>query len=119
MVAGFANLTSVDYQMADARARDAERERDEALAALEDRNHRDRDETRRLLYGALAAGRTARWELVGTLVNALVHHSGLETDPYELLDYLCVLVETEVPLTADDAGAGRIRDLIAKLDVEE
>ena len=76
---------------------------------------READECRRLLYGALAAGRTRRWELVGTLVNALVHHSGLVEDPYDLLDYLVEIVETPI------AGAGRlergqrVRDLIERL----
>lgn len=42
---------------------------------------RDRDETRRLLYMALYARRTDRYNLVGTLVNALAHHgSGLDPD---------------------------------------
>jgi hypothetical protein len=53
---------------------------------------KDLDETRRLLYGALAASRTPRWELVGTLVNALAHHSGLIDDPYRALDTLVALV---------------------------
>lgn len=34
----------------------------------------DFDEVRRLLYMALLAKRTERYELAGTLVNALVHH---------------------------------------------
>ena len=34
----------------------------------------DLDETRRLLYMALYANRTGRYELVATLVNALAHH---------------------------------------------
>ena len=34
----------------------------------------DLDETRRLLYMALAANWTDQYELTGTLVNALVHH---------------------------------------------
>jgi len=54
---------------------------------------KDLDETRRLLYGALAASRTDRWELVGTLVNALAHHSGLSEDPMTDMDYLVGLVE--------------------------
>ena len=44
---------------------------------------KDLDETRRLLYIALAAHRLERpgaATLAGTLVNALVHHSELETD---------------------------------------
>jgi hypothetical protein len=37
----------------------------------------DFDETRRLLYMALLAGRTKRYNLAGTLVNALKHHHGI------------------------------------------
>lgn len=59
----------------------------------------DLDETRRLLYGALAASRTGRWELVGTLANALLHHSGLVAEetrvpkPDALVDRLVAVVE--------------------------
>lgn len=78
---------------------------------------RDRDETRRLLYGALAAGRTKRWELVGTLVNALVHHSGLVEDPYALLDSLINVVEADPgDATPDHGGFAEVRALIAQLD---
>lgn len=89
-----------------------------AIEALESRGRAvvaEADEIRRLMYGALAAGRTKRWELVGTLVNALVHHTGLVEDPYDLLDYLVEVVENPM------AGAGgyergqRMRDLIAQL----
>lgn len=37
----------------------------------------DRDEVRRLLYMAALVSRTEKYELAGTLVNALVHHHGL------------------------------------------
>lgn len=85
------------------------------LKAVRTLDSREADEIRRLAYGALAAGRTRRWELVGTLVNALVHHSGLVADPYDLLDYLVEVVENPM------AGAGgyergqRMRDLIREL----
>lgn len=85
------------------------------LKAVRTLDSREADEIRRLAYGALAAGRTRRWELVGTLVNALVHHSGLVADPYDLLDYLVEIVETPI------AGAGRyergerLRELIEQL----
>jgi hypothetical protein len=80
---------------------------------------RDLDETRRLLYGALAAGRTRRWELVGTLVNALVHHSGLETDALGLLDHLVEVVEADMAVVASDQRAQRVLDLIAKLSASD
>lgn len=38
----------------------------------------DFDETRRLLYMALLAPRTKRYNLAGTLVNALVHHHAVD-----------------------------------------
>lgn len=47
---------------------------------MDEQTAKDFDETRRLLYGAIAARRTDRWELVGSLVNALVHHSKLVDD---------------------------------------
>jgi hypothetical protein len=55
----------------------------------------DFDETRRLLYMALAAPRTKRYNLVGTLVNALAHH-GLEVDPDEAMAQLIDFVENNV-----------------------
>ena len=48
-----------------------------------DGDRKDFDETRRLLYMAILAPRTKRYNLAGTLVNALVHHhtvDGLTAD---------------------------------------
>jgi hypothetical protein len=42
---------------------------------------RDLDETRRLLYMALVFSRTEKYELAGTLINALKHHQGVDPDP--------------------------------------
>jgi hypothetical protein len=39
------------------------------------------DETRRLLYMALLCSRTSKYELAGTLVNALAHHHPDREDP--------------------------------------
>lgn len=39
------------------------------------------DETRRLLYMALLRQRTDKYELAGTLVNALAHHHPDKADP--------------------------------------
>jgi hypothetical protein len=44
------------------------------MARFSDSAARDRDETRRLLYMADLASRTKKYNLAGTLVNALVHH---------------------------------------------
>lgn len=46
------------------------------MADAESRD-RDLDETRRLLYMALVAGKTKRYNLAGTLINALRHHQGV------------------------------------------
>src|SRR5262245_58276475 len=58
---------------------------------------KDLDETRRLLYGCLVASRTARWEVVGTVVNALMHHgpslARADRPASGLLDALVGLVE--------------------------
>lgn len=53
---------------------------DYALDAPEPGRVRDLDETRRLLYMARYAAQTPRYALVGTLVNALAHHSA-KIDP--------------------------------------
>ena len=53
----------------------------------------DMDETRRLLYMSLVAGRTKRYNLAGTLVNALKHHQGVDTPVDELLDRAVDAVE--------------------------
>lgn len=58
---------------------------------------RDLDETRRLLYMALVASRTERYNLVGTLANALLHHSGYAADltADEVLERLVSVVNGE------------------------
>lgn len=68
----------------------------EAKLGVSTRRNDDLDETRRLIYGALAAstGRAKRWELIGTLTNALVHHSRLESDPYDVIERLLDVVES-------------------------
>ena len=43
-----------------------------------DGDRKDFDETRRLLYMALLAGHTKRYNLAGTLVNALKHHHAVD-----------------------------------------
>ena len=54
---------------------------------------RDLDETRRLLYMALLVGRTKRYNLAGTLVNALKHHQRLDLDVSEIVDHVVGAVE--------------------------
>ena len=60
---------------------------------LDETTARDRDETRRLLYVALAASRTKRYNLAGTLVNALKHHQGVDDDPIDLMDKVVAAVD--------------------------
>ena len=59
----------------------------------DDARHKDLDETRRLLYLVLAAPRTKKYNLVGTLVHALKHHQGSERDAGDLLEAVTHLVE--------------------------
>lgn len=49
------------------------------MATPEDKA-RDLDETRRLLYMAIVAPTTKKYNLAGTLINALRHHQGVD-DP--------------------------------------
>jgi hypothetical protein len=51
----------------------------------EDPRQKDLDETRRLLYMLLLVSRTEKYELAGTLVNALLHHSNLGVEPRGLI----------------------------------
>lgn len=39
---------------------------------------KDRDETRRLLYMAIAAKGTKKYNLAGTIINSLKHHHGID-----------------------------------------
>lgn len=56
---------------------------------------KDLDETRRLLYMALLAGRTKRYNLAGTVVNAIRHHQKADPDddPAVLEDRVVAYVE--------------------------
>ena len=59
----------------------------------------DFDETRRLLYMALLVKRTKRYNLGGTLVNALVHHHAVDLPASEIMDHV-------VGMFDDAAGPG-------------
>jgi hypothetical protein len=50
------------------------------MERITDNAARDLDETRRLLYMALVVGKTKKYNLAGTLINAIRHHQGVE-DP--------------------------------------
>jgi len=64
---------------------------------------RDFDETRRLLYMALAAPRTKKYNLVGTLVNALRHHHALDGDNDPSAAQIMTMLITMVDATDPDA----------------
>lgn len=70
-------------------------------------NAEDLDETRRLLYMTLFARKTKRYNLVGTIVNAMRHHQG--NDAPDLEERVLAQVEDEAP---DDAWT---REQIASL----
>lgn len=70
----------------------------------------DLDETRRLLYMTLFTHRTKRYNLVGTIVNAMRHHQG--NDAPDLEERILAQVEGTSP---DDAWA---RDQIARLSAQ-
>jgi hypothetical protein len=55
------------------------------------------DEIRRLCYMALLRQRTEKYELAGTLVNALAHHSPQDpgADPSEIADRLVGVLEDD------------------------
>ena len=76
------------------------------LDAPEPGKVRDLDETRRLLYMSLYACQTERYALVGTLVNALAHHSA-KIDPEVSGPALVAIVNG-----GDD---GWVKDQIAKI----
>lgn len=63
------------------------------MARLSDVAVRDLDETRRLLYMALVVRKTTKYNLAGTLINAIRHHQGAG-DP-DLEDKIVAYVEGE------------------------
>lgn len=60
---------------------------------LGESDRKDLDETRRLLYMSLVASRTKRYNLAGTLANAIKHHQGIDIDTNDLLDRVVGAVE--------------------------
>lgn len=57
-----------------------------------DGDRTDFDETRRLLYMALVASDTKKYNLVGTLVNALKHHHAVDLDVDEITRHVLMVV---------------------------
>lgn len=54
---------------------------------------KDLDETRRLLYMALFRQHTEKYELAGTIVNALIHHHCVEDDRAEVVGHVLSVIE--------------------------
>lgn len=77
-----------------------------------DSRGRDLDETRRLLYMALVVGQTKRYNLAGTLINALRHHQGID-DP-DLEDKILRQVEG----TENDSDDTWVRTQISRITSE-
>ena len=88
-----------------------------------DGDARDFDETRRLLYMALAAPYTKKYNLVGTLVNALRHHHALDgdSDPSatQMIQILVDVVDGEQStITPDEAGTRWVKEQIGRITDE-
>jgi hypothetical protein len=85
---------------------------------MSDDVRRDLDETRRLLYMVKAASLTNRYNLVGTLTNALSHHEGnVGTNPDEAMANLVDAVNGD-PDALDwvKARLGDISDTFVELN---
>jgi hypothetical protein len=54
---------------------------------------KDLDETRRLLYMACVVSLTDKYNLAGTLVNALVHHSGENITAEDAIRHVVTVIE--------------------------
>lgn len=92
---------------------------DQMTKTIGDGDARDFDETRRLLYMALAAPSTKKYNLVGTLVNALRHHHALDGDDdpsaAQMMDMLISVVDGPAVTDTEEvrwlwAQIGRITD---------
>ena len=81
----------------------------------------DLDETRRLLYMALLASSTKKYNLAGTLVNALRHHGQLAVNDAELEgDVLHLIEATANPALGSEKWARRlIAEITALLEADD
>jgi len=75
----------------------------------------DFDETRRLLYMATLVTRTKRYNLAGTLVNALVHHHAVDdVTADEAADHVLTVIDGD----ADGLSTAWVREQIARITAE-
>ena len=76
----------------------------------------DFDETRRLLYMAALVGKTKRYNLAGTLVNALKHHHAVDDlDVGEITGHVVAVIEGG---DGEDAGRAWLKEQIARITEE-
>ena len=79
----------------------------------------DYDETRRLLYMALLAPRTKRYNLAGTLVNALKHHPAVDLDVGTIADHVVQAVNTtDAPTAGAHESQQWLREQIDRITAE-
>ena len=77
---------------------------------------KDFDEARRLVYMAQLAGRTKRYNLAGTLVNALVHHHAVDDiTEAEAADHVVAVLEGG---EGEDAGRVWLQQQIDRITAE-
>jgi hypothetical protein len=90
--------------------------------AFSDGDPRDFDETRRLLYMALLAPRTKKYNLAGTLVNALRHHHAVDDlSVQEITDYVIAVLESrdgEPPGIAELDGRRWLQEQVDRITTE-
>lgn len=85
----------------------------------------DLDETRRLLYMMLVASKTKRYNLAGTIINALKHHQRVDIDPDAsplhasdaLVDHVVAYVNGEG--SDDEWLTGQIHQIVRDLGEDE
>lgn len=101
---------TVEQERAEALEQSTARDQDtlqDGTSATRDRDEKDVDEIRRLLYMTLFARKTKRFNLVGTIVNAMRHHQG--NDAPDLEERILAQVED------DAADESWVRDQIRQL----
>lgn len=86
------------------------------VAHIGDGDRRDFDETRRLLYMATLVGRTKRYNLAGTLVNALLHHHSVDgLSATEVTEHVVNVIEDTDP---DGSSMNWVHDQIGRISDE-
>lgn len=84
--------------------------------AAQSRSAADLDETRRLLYMGLMARDTKKYNLAGTLVNALVHHHAAGMDAKDAMARVRELLEADGVIHAQ--AGDWARDQIGRITAE-